>query len=235
MLAVDPADSQLPTPSANAQRVTPSSRTNKTLRTIQPRQHDHPIKDDPFADDDGPYTWAEFNQATIPRNPSQVDVDLSKPNVLWFYLGKTSTEAKAQYTEDPRQPRNNPESIFLESKKPGYRPPTKYPPVSSGSPPSTANGATRPPAQPAARQYEYKPKSHTPYNVDSQSLLMQQRFLQQSGGHQGQPAHGQQLQSGGSTQPRPTENNGSVGRFQPPAARHDHTRSPTQRQQAPTA
>ncbi|KAI9774853.1 MAG: hypothetical protein M1840_000069 [Geoglossum simile] len=235
VLAVDPADSQLPAPSANAQRMNPSSRTNKTLRTTQTRQHDRPLKDDPFADDDGPYTWAEFNQASIPRNPSQVNVDLSKPNVLWFYLGKTSTEAKAQYTEDPRRPRNNPESIFLESKKPGYRPPTKYPPVSSGSPPSAANGAARPPAQPAARQYEYKPKSHTPYNVDPQSLLMQQKFLHQSAGYQAQPAQAQQLQSGGSAQPRPTENNAPIDRSQPPAAGTSHTKNPTQRQQAPTA
>ena len=229
---MDPADSQLPTPSANAQRVNPSSRTNKTLRTTQTRQHDRPMKDDPFADADGPYIWAEFNQAEIPRNSFQAKVDLSKPNILWFYLGKTSTEAKAQYTEDPRRPRNNPESIFLESKKPNYRPPTKYTQVSAGSPSSVA---TRPPDQQEARQYEYKPKSHIPYNVDSQSLLMQQRFLQQSGGCQGHLTHGQQSQSGSPTQPRPSESSGPIGGPQPPAAGTSHTNPPPSKQQVPTA
>jgi hypothetical protein len=235
VLAVDPADSQLPAPSATAQRMNPSILTAKTLRTTQTRQHDRPMKDDPFTDADGPYVWSEFNHTNIPNNPSQAKVDLSRPNVLWYYLGKTSTEAKAQYTEDPRRPRNNPESIFLESKKPGYRPPTKYPQVSGPGAPSNSSGASQPPAsQAAAKQYEYKPKNHAPYNVDSQSLLMQQRFLQQSGGYQGNSTQGQPPQSGGTAQPRPAAD-GSAGQLQPPVggvARPNHS-SP--KQQAPTA
>lgn len=61
--------------------------------------------------------WSEFNSCKPVKNLEQVKIDLSKPKQLWFYLGKTSTEAKAQYTGDLAVSRNNPEANFLDSVK----------------------------------------------------------------------------------------------------------------------
>ena len=64
------------------------------------------------------YVWSEFHTAKVSRNPAQVKIDLSKPTTLWFYLGKTSTEAKAQYTGDLAKQFNDLAANFLESVKP---------------------------------------------------------------------------------------------------------------------
>jgi hypothetical protein len=49
------------------------------------------------------------------KNSAQVKVDLSKENQIWHYLGKTSTELRAQYTEDITKPLYNIKSNFLDS------------------------------------------------------------------------------------------------------------------------
>ena len=56
------------------------------------------------------------------RNPVQVKIDLLKPKILWFYLGKTSTEAKAQYTGDLAKRTNDPSAHFLDSVRATYAP-----------------------------------------------------------------------------------------------------------------
>jgi len=77
-----------------------------------------PQVDDVFGDARYPYRWAEFRTGSEPRNSSQVAVNLSKTNQMWHYLGKTSTEAKAQFTEDPALPRHNIAGNFLETVRP---------------------------------------------------------------------------------------------------------------------
>ena len=61
------------------------------------------------------------------RNPHQAKVVLDKPEQLWYYLGKTSTEARPQYTHDPAKNTYNPKSSFLDSVKP---PPAPVSPTS---------------------------------------------------------------------------------------------------------
>ncbi|CCU82438.1 hypothetical protein BGHDH14_bgh05293 [Blumeria hordei DH14] len=59
------------------------------------------------------FTWAEFKIHDLDQNPEQIPIDLSKENQIWYYLGKTSTEAKAQFTEDITKPRDNTKGHFL--------------------------------------------------------------------------------------------------------------------------
>jgi len=77
-----------------------------------------PEMGDPFHDPNSGQKWAEFNTAVEVHHPSQAKVDLSKENQLWYYLGKTSTEARAQYTEDLAQTRYNTKSNFLDTVNP---------------------------------------------------------------------------------------------------------------------
>ncbi|KAI5308083.1 hypothetical protein KEM55_006626, partial [Ascosphaera atra] len=80
--------------------------------------------------------WGEFNSAVPARSNccnNAAVVDLFKPECIWYYLGKTSTECRAQYTDHPAKPYHNPRSHFLESVKP--RP-------SSSSATATAAAAT---------------------------------------------------------------------------------------------
>ncbi|OAT07514.1 jumonji family transcription factor [Blastomyces gilchristii SLH14081] len=71
----------------------------------------------PFGDARFVYQWGEFISAKPPFNSSSTKVDLSKPEQIWYYLGKSSTECRAQYTENPDKLSHNPRSNFLESVK----------------------------------------------------------------------------------------------------------------------
>lgn len=77
-----------------------------------------PQADDVFGDAHYPYKWAEFHTAPQPRNPAQAKVDFQEVNRIWYYLGMTSTEAKAQFTENAAIRRHNVAGNFLESVKP---------------------------------------------------------------------------------------------------------------------
>ena len=117
VLALDPADSHLPIPSANAQPL--SANAPQKMRTALSRPNPgRPVEGDPFCDPTALQVWSEFHTATMDRNPDQISVNLSKPNTLWYYLGQTSTEARAQFTEHPQTPLHNPKSNFLELVKP---------------------------------------------------------------------------------------------------------------------
>ena len=61
------------------------------------------------------FRWEEFDTCKAFHNPQQAKVDLSKPKKLWFYLGKYSTEAKAQYTGDLAVRKNDTSANFLET------------------------------------------------------------------------------------------------------------------------
>ncbi|PGH01625.1 hypothetical protein AJ79_07873 [Helicocarpus griseus UAMH5409] len=71
----------------------------------------------PFGDARSIHQWGEFISAKPPLNPSSAKIDISKPEQMWYYLGKSSTECRAQYTENPDRPTHNPRSHFLESVK----------------------------------------------------------------------------------------------------------------------
>lgn len=73
-------------------------------------------------DESKPYRWEEFASATPAFNKDQKPVVLSKDRRLWYYLGRQSTESKAQYTGNPAKPFNDPTSNFLQSVEPARRP-----------------------------------------------------------------------------------------------------------------
>ncbi|KAI9795944.1 MAG: hypothetical protein M1833_006592 [Piccolia ochrophora] len=173
VLALDPADSQLPIPSANA----------KPLPTHSaPKMNVIPSTNDPFCDPSAPQKWSEFHTASIDRNGAQVPVDMFTLERLWYYLGPSSTEYRAQFTEDPNLPRHNLKSVFLDTVKPADPPrpprrrsnqvsvPASFPSTSNEHALNAAQASSRqrqhqqapPPPQPQPRPekpYEYKPKA----------------------------------------------------------------------------
>jgi hypothetical protein len=124
---------------------------------------------DPFHDPACGQKWAEFHAAhtTEIRNSDTVKVDVSKPNQLWYYLGRNSTEAKPQYTDDFQNPVHNPKSSFLDSVKPAappYIPRPSLPanPYGPRTPTSlsysTFQVAQRQQDQSSSKPYVYKPR-----------------------------------------------------------------------------
>ncbi|PFH60562.1 hypothetical protein XA68_10767 [Ophiocordyceps unilateralis] len=119
LLLPDPSDFRLPKASAKAVPL-PSSRKAKDQLNAKRLNDERPRKDDVFVDG---YTWAEFQLKPV-ANTEQVKVDLAKPHQIWHYLGKTSTDARAQYTEDPKKRQHNPRGNFLDTiPKPPKPPP----------------------------------------------------------------------------------------------------------------
>lgn len=80
-----------------------------------------PISGSCFADPDSNHHWAEFSSAD-PTHHFPLKVDLFQPERIWHYLGQSSTEYRAQYTENPGRPYHNPRSHFLGSVKPQVSP-----------------------------------------------------------------------------------------------------------------
>ena len=117
LLIFDPANSQLPVPSQNAKPLPPEL-ARKSRTTAEDPKDDQPRADQPFCDPQSKFIWSEFNTCHRIKNPAQVKIDFSKPKTVWFYLGKYSTEAKAQYTGDLSKSTHDPTSNFLESVKP---------------------------------------------------------------------------------------------------------------------
>lgn len=74
-----------------------------------------PVAGSPFGDSTSPYQWAEFEM--VDNNAPPVHVDLDKGEQLWHYMGRTSTECRAQYTHNPSIPIHNPRANFLDSVK----------------------------------------------------------------------------------------------------------------------
>ncbi|KAL4779114.1 hypothetical protein BJX76DRAFT_100858 [Aspergillus varians] len=79
-----------------------------------------PVAGNPFGDGRSPYQWAEFetvDSTNRPAAPPVVQVNLNKLEQIWYYLGQSSTECRAQYTHNPSVPIHNPRSNFLDSVK----------------------------------------------------------------------------------------------------------------------
>ncbi|KAF7547927.1 hypothetical protein G7Z17_g7384 [Cylindrodendrum hubeiense] len=197
LLLPHPTDYHLPKASANAIPMPTSRKAKDKLKAT--RQHDDkPRKDDPFAEG---YTWSEFNLQDV-SNKDQAKIDFSKQDQIWHYLGKTSTEARAQYTEDASQPRHNPKGNFLDTIPKPPKPPKPvsatyvqqrpaYAPVGSYGSPYSAVGAVGavgtvgavdmiPTASASARPmkpYVYKPRKPVTANVSGMGVFAAQQFM----------------------------------------------------------
>jgi hypothetical protein len=197
LLLPDPADLRLPKASANA---IPMPTCRKAQKEINAKRavDEAPRKDDEFAPG---FTWAEFHAGEPGKNREQVKIDFAKDHQVWHYLGKTSTEAKAQYTEDVSRPWHNPKGNFLET-IPKPPPPVRmpmapqprplaaggypgYPPVSAALPGSAAAKQERPyvykprkPVAPAPGQHPAAFTSHT-FAVNAPSPSPAPQHLQQ--------------------------------------------------------
>ncbi|KAI0401506.1 hypothetical protein F4802DRAFT_424391 [Xylaria palmicola] len=155
LLLPDPADLRLLHASRNAIPM-PSSRKDKELINATRKQIEQlPRSGDSFVE--GGFVWAEFNHHDLERNKVQAKVDLSKENQIWYYLGRNSTEARPQYTDDPAKRRHNCKSNFLDSiPRPAPPPP----------PPRKSYGSTfsiqMVPTPKAEKPYQYKPRDPVP-------------------------------------------------------------------------
>ncbi|KAI6248845.1 DNA damage-responsive transcriptional repressor RPH1 [Erysiphe necator] len=109
-LLAPPLESSLPKPSANAIPMPVSFKAKESLNTCIRQVNDLPRPRDKFVES---FTWAEFVTIAITNNPDQVKVDLTKDSQIWYYIGKTSTEAKAHYTDDLKKPWDNSKGHFL--------------------------------------------------------------------------------------------------------------------------
>ncbi|KAF2640911.1 hypothetical protein P280DRAFT_543846 [Massarina eburnea CBS 473.64] len=161
LLKLDPAESQRPKPSANAKPLPEHLKENDASLDMSNRTDGVPDVGDSFHDPNSEQKWAEFH--TAPEVTRKVaKVDLGKQNQLWYYLGKTSTEARPQYTEDPQKPVHNPKSNFLDTVRPPAPiiPTFQHRPFSTGYPikPAPVSIPPRTPVQQTDRPYIYKPK-----------------------------------------------------------------------------
>lgn len=161
LLKLDPEESQRPKPSANAKPLPEHLKENDASLDISNRTDGVPEMGDPFLDPNSEHKWAEFH--TAPDVLTKVaKVDFSKEHRLWFYLGKSSTEARAQYTHDPSKPQHNPKSNFLDTVKPPPPPIPHYQhrsyPASYPIKPAPVSIPPRTPTQPDIRPYQYRPK-----------------------------------------------------------------------------
>lgn len=160
LLLPDPADYHLPKASATALPM-PSSRKAQEEINAKRSTDEPPRAGDMFVAGPTPgkdFNWAEFHNCEPAecKNSFQVKLDLSKDDQIWHYLGKTSTEAKAQYTEDPRKQTYNPKSNYLDSiPKPPPPPRPQYQASYSATHPAQAKA---PMAIKTEKPYVYKPR-----------------------------------------------------------------------------
>ncbi|TPX11894.1 uncharacterized protein E0L32_007392 [Thyridium curvatum] len=180
LLLPDPADFKLPKASPNALPL-PSSRSAKDKINAKKR----PGKELPRAEDafvEG-FTWAEFHtcEESECTNSEQVRIDFAKTDQVWHYLGRTSTETKAQYTEDPARPQYNPKSHFLDSIP---KPLIQRPSSTVMGPPRRSYSTINPPYVPHTvkeeKPYVYKPRKNFDYTFPPQNP--QQSFSSQAVG-----------------------------------------------------
>ncbi|KAF2428094.1 hypothetical protein EJ08DRAFT_719833 [Tothia fuscella] len=196
LLTLDPTESQRPKPSPEAKPL-PEHLSNKHDKVnADNRQDGVPNIGDPFHDPDSEQRWAEWNAANTAeiRNRYQKKINMATPNSLWYYLGRNSTEAKAQYTHDLRKRVHNTNSVFLDTVKeaapkaipnrlsnpsrPSYSSPShgsynslrgQYPAnyhTSYGvSNAGSYQQSSQLQAQNPARPYEYKPKTNIAPNM----------------------------------------------------------------------
>lgn len=156
LLLADPADLHLPHASQNAVPMPTSRKAKDLINATRKRIEEPPRPEEPFVE--GGFVWAEFNHHALEANKIQAKVDFSKENQIWYYLGKNSTDARPQYTEDPRKKQHNCKSNFLDS-IPRLALPPPPPRKSYGS---TFSIHTTTPAPKTEKPYQYKPREPVP-------------------------------------------------------------------------
>ncbi|KAI0412893.1 hypothetical protein F5X98DRAFT_353597 [Xylaria grammica] len=156
LLLPDPADLHLPRASQNAVPMPTSRKAKELINATRKRIEEPPRAEEPFVE--GGFVWAEFNHHELEANKVQAKVDLSKENQIWYYLGKNSTDARPQYTDDPRKKLHNCKSNFLDS----IPRPALPPPMPRKSYGSTFSIHTPIPASKAEKPYQYKPRDPVP-------------------------------------------------------------------------
>ncbi|KAI1424821.1 hypothetical protein F5Y12DRAFT_750336 [Xylaria sp. FL1777] len=156
LLLPDPADLHLPHASQNAIPMPTSRKAKELINATRKRIEQPPRPEEPFVE--GGFVWAEFNHHDLETNKVQAKVDLSKENQIWYYLGRNSTDARPQYTDDPRKRKHNVKSNFLDS-IPRPAPPPPLPRKSYGSTFSIHNPTPVPKAE---KPYQYKPRDPVP-------------------------------------------------------------------------
>ena len=109
LLLPDPAEFRLQKASPNAIPMPTSRKAKQEINAKRPVD-DIPRKGDEFGTG---FVWAEFHSNDTVKNSTQVKIDFAKENQIWHYLGKTSTEAKAQYTECLSKPQQQPLPLDL--------------------------------------------------------------------------------------------------------------------------
>jgi hypothetical protein len=166
LLLPDPADCRLPKASPNAIPMPTSRKAKEKINATKRAAEELPRPQDDFVEG---FTWAEFHTADNPTNKTQVKIDFAKDNQIWHYLGKTSTEARAQYTEDVKKPAHNPKSNFLDTIP---RPP---PPVVARPPPVPQGIAAK-----FDKPYQYKPKNPVPPSFTHYPYTPPQRYPAQT-------------------------------------------------------
>ncbi|KFZ03998.1 hypothetical protein V502_10492 [Pseudogymnoascus sp. VKM F-4520 (FW-2644)] len=167
ILLPDATDFHLPKPSDKAIPMPRSRHAKDALVTTKRHADDLPRKDDIFVEG---ATWAEFNAFNTPRNPAQVQVDLSKERQVMYYMGKTSTEARAQYTADWTRPVYDMRCNFLETiPKPPPAPRASYP-ASYPRPSKHIMNPSRP-APPRPTSTSYKPILPPSYSQPPQASV----------------------------------------------------------------
>lgn len=231
LLLPDPADYRLPKASANAIPMPTSRKAKDEINATKRATEELPRAEEAFVDG---FKWAEFNKYE-PTNKEQAKVDLSKENQIWYYLGKTSTEARAQYTEDPKKSTHNSKSNFLDT-IPRPAPPGPAQVRKPSAPIYHAQAATI--ATTAARPqkpYQYKPKNPVPpsYIIPPPSYTSQQfvtnphyqpfptsvsTFAPQP---TPKPAFAPQMHQGLQSAPR----HAHIPKFSPPQTRHSRNKS----------
>lgn len=160
LLLPEPTDFHLPKASANALPL-PLTKKAKDKLNAKRQVDEVPRADDAFVDG---FTWAEFHTCGAEEcdNKAQVNVKMSDADQVWHYLGKTSTESKAQYTDDPSKPQHNLKSNFLDSiPKP---PPAPGPQARASYGATHASQAGFAGAQKSDKPYVYKPRKSVQTN-----------------------------------------------------------------------
>ena len=189
---LDAAKSERPKPSEKA--IPLPAEISQTAVSTQNQKDGPPEIGGPFHDN-AAFKWQEFNPVSKSEcfNPVQAKVNLGKVDQLWFYLGKTSTEARAQYTHDLYMKTHNLKSNFLDTVKPppppiqhiDRRPSNAMYPnganvqALNGAMTSSRHAQIQPLIRSTERPYEYKPKIPLQYTVDSEALRKQRTFLSQ--------------------------------------------------------
>lgn len=168
LLLPDPADLHLPRASQNAIPMPTSRAAKELINATRRRIEELPRAEEPFVE--GGFVWAEFNHHDLEANKAQAKVDFSKENQIWHYLGRNSTDARPQYTEDPRKKQHNCKSNFLDS-VPRPAPPPPLPRKSYGS---TFSIHTPTPAPKTDKPYHYKPRDPLPPTHNSSPFTAHQ-------------------------------------------------------------